>query len=194
MGWFCSRSRWRRDNQRNNAAASSGFDRFDGVGMDGIVVWHQNWDNPSNISGGTGWTYLGGSTFVPPAIFFFRPGLLFVFLVDIAGISWKYYERSAWHPTILDWYSLSGSFSSPSTAVSWDAHNADFFVKTENNLRSGFINEPAVIARGPSFRTGTRWLLLVEILVLAWGASRWQFHWISGDRILGSWPSDFFWE
>lgn len=158
-----------RTNSRNIAAFSWGPDRLDIVGIGGYHnILHQGWDNASDISGGTGWTDLGGHSHSPPAIVSPRPGLLLVFLIDTDGIlSWKYYERSSWYPGELEFYYLGGLFSGAPVAVSWDSNGVDLFARHHNNsylhnplrkdqgwlgwenLGGNFVSEPAAAAWGP---------------------------------------------
>lgn len=138
------------------------------IGASNHGLYHQSWDDPSDISNGSGWTYLGGTIIGPPAVTAPELGNLHVFVRGGDGGVWvKYFDGNTWLPNNRDWISLGGYFtSSPAVAISGPdgvdivgrgGDNHLWYGSTRDGYRAlpwmdlgGFFSsEPSAVAWGP---------------------------------------------
>lgn len=155
------------NNHRSIAAVSWGPNRLDIVGIGSKHgLRHQSWNNPSNISDGSGWTELYGYFISPPTIVSPIPGILLVFAQSgfYGNAQMNFYDGSSWN---FFSYPLRGRLSSALVAVSKDPTSVDIFAKGMDNsylqstfrdnfqwsdwesLGGDFVGEPAAVAWGP---------------------------------------------
>jgi hypothetical protein len=113
---------------------SWGPDRLDVlvVGTD-EALYHKWWDGSAWGPSVTGWESLGGliqpAPMRKPSIVAWGPNRLDIFVVGIDGALYhKWWDGSAWGPSVTGWESLGGVCASSPAAVSWAPDRLDVFV------------------------------------------------------------------
>jgi hypothetical protein len=120
------------------AVESWGANRLDlfVVGTD-QAVHHKAWDGAAWRPSLTGWDSLGGivqpDPMRRPAVVSWGANRLDVFVVGTdAQLYHKWWDGSAWGPSLTSWERLGGVCASPPAAVSWGVNRLDVFVVMSN--------------------------------------------------------------
>lgn len=148
------------------------------------VLYRQHWDDPSDITSGTGWQPFGGRCYNPPVVVSYQ-GAIHVFVINEYGDLNVVVFGGAFEP---EWKEVAGGVISTVAIASWGEAGYHVFARIDGGMyMHGFYNENGWVhweAIGENFAS--------EPAAVAWGPARLDVFGLgtSGDFLWRRWDGE----